>query len=1568
MNCETSYIIEKISESISIDRDTIVLDYGSHADNITKELNKCFGCNVIALDLGGLKSDGPSSNNYCISDGKIKSDITSGLNANIVLVSTSGEYGENIENHLKIIESSLSNKSRIFVFNDDSSCLTMNNNYLWKSLTEKFKLSEFKIISSSNGQENSNNEILLGIYKKNNNKKNNVSGDLKNELYIAAQNYHQIGKIELSILLYEILISNPEVNSDVIHYLGLAKYQVGDYQNGINLMLDSIKLEPNNNDYRNNIAKAYSNMCKYDEAKSHLEHAINNDKNDIKQINDLGKLYLETKDYSEAESLFKRVIDIEPSCAEAFYYLGDLYKTQSKKNLAIRFYKESNILNPDNTSVLNNLGVIFAEYGGHSSANKYFSAVLKINPDDIRAYSDYLFNLNYQSKLNPETVFNKHKEFGDKYDNTASIFEFSKITYEDKKINIGYISPDLYHHSVSYFIESIFNCHNHDRFNIFVYNDSHIHDQMSERLRKTVDVWRETAPLNDEQLAKLIFNDDINILVDLAGHTSRHNRMRVFIMKPAPVQITYLGYPNTTGLSTIDYKITDKWCDPIGEVEQFYTENLLRLEKGFLCYTPQKYCPDINKKSFLSKGHVTFASFNNFTKINVETLSLWVEILKATGESHLILKAKQFSDVATKNSIIEYFEKRGVKKNRLEFIVWFDSYEEHMEYYNRIDIALDTHPYNGTTTTCESLWMGVPVITLAGVTHISRVGVSILKQVGLEEFIAYSPEEYIKIAVTLSKNDKKIIKLNKCLRKIIGSSSLINAKEFTIELEKKYESVYLKNKNDKKIIKYLNKASQLSSLRKYSEAIKYYEQILLLDKNNADVNHAIGVALGFLGDLDKAKKHLDKTLLLQPNNPDAYLNLANIVKAKGCYNDAIIYLVKALELKPNFAEAENSLGLCWNGLGNMVKAVECFNRAIKINPNLYQAYNNLGNAFLGLVKVNDAINAFKMSMHLKSDFYMAHSNYLYALLYQESIDAEKVYVEHANYGKRFDSLKKFNFINEVKSNKRIRVGYLSPDFCRHPVIFFIEAIIANHNHQKFEIYAYDDTHSPDEMTKRIETRVDKWRRIKGLDDEDVINIIKNDRIDILIDLAGHTGNNRLQIFGKKPAPIQVSYLGYPHSTGLPMMDYRITDKYADPNGYTEQYHSEKLIRLPDCFLCYQAPDNHPDISPLPMIVNSYITFGSFNNFTKVNTYILGLWAELLLVVPKSRLIIKAKQLRDNDICQRVKLFFESRGISSERIELIAWFSTYDEHMGFYSKVDIGLDTYPYHGTTTTCEALYMGIPVVTLAGETHLSRVGVSILKQVGLDELVAESAEAYVTKALKLASNVEMLSTIRKELRGKMDSSPLTKGGLFVKNLEKEYLNIWKKWCEKRETMGNENKVKYMRRLHIGGKIIHPDWEILDVIPGEHVNHIGNADDLNQFDNETFDEIYASHVLEHFDFSNGGVNKVLVEWHRILKHGGKLYISVPDMDKLFSLFINNSLNANQKFDIIRMIFGGHVNQHDYHKIGFNKEILSAFLIDTGFKKNEIVERFGIFNDTSDFQYEGVAISLNIIAEKEQEN
>ena len=430
--------------------------------------------------------------------------------------------------------------------------------------------------------------------------------------------------------------------------------------------------------------------------------------------------------------------------------------------------------------------------------------------------------------------------------------------------------------------------------------------------------------------------------------------------------------------------------------------------------------------------------------------------------------------------------------------------------------------------------------------------------------------------------------------------------------------------------------------------------------------------------------------------------------------------------------------------------------------------------------VEEAITFLRLAMAAGPNNYNTHSNLLMAMNYSEQCSQKDIFVESLKWEVLHRIVKSRDVFNcepikqsDYLMDKNIRVGFVSSDFRTHSVSYFFEPLLSCIDRNKFETFCYSDVEKPDVVTERLKSLAGHWVETSSLEDEAIIERIRADRIDILIDLAGHTGGNRLRVFAGHAAPIQATWLGYPNTTGLSTVDFRLTDEIADPSGAADSLNSEKLIRLKNGFICYRPLENAPEIVSSARYTNEHITFGSFNNISKMSPGVIAVWARILRKVRNSRLLLKCHNFADHATAERFIGYFSDFGIAGERIEVRPVVPDTKGHLAVYNEIDIALDTFPYNGTTTTFEALWMGVPVITLSGERHAARVGASILMRLGLPELVASSTNEYINLAERLANEAERLEKMHSSLRGILADSALCDAELFTKEFESALKNM---------------------------------------------------------------------------------------------------------------------------------------------------------------------------------------------------
>lgn len=600
---------------------------------------------------------------------------------------------------------------------------------------------------------------------------------------------------------------------------------------------------------------------------------------------------------------------------------------------------------------------------------------------------------------------------------------------------------------------------------------------------------------------------------------------------------------------------------------------------------------------------------------------------------------------------------------------------------------------------------------------------------------------------------------------------------------------------------------QFHTQGRYIEAEQCYRQVLAFQPNHVGALQNLGVLAFQVGNNDAAVMLLRKAIEIAPKNPGLYCNIGDVYAALRQADLAIDAYQTAIRIDPELATAYNNIGIVYSRMGRVAESIGMWQKALSLaqKPNAHgrvlvglggggttmnqnegtllaaAAANNLGNAYLQQLELDKAVESHRRACELNPGYPNARSNLLRDYNHIDGLDPAFLREEHRkwwDYHAR--DMKQLPHTNVRDPNRKLRLGFVSPDFREHSVTHFLLPLFQNIDRSQFDLICYSGVQRPDEFTEMLAKCAADWRNSLTLRDHDLALLVNKDAIDILFDLSGHTSDNRLAIFGYKPAPVQITYLGYPMTTGSPMIDYRIGDPIVDPPGVSDGHYIEKLLRLPRTMWCYRPPVQIP-CEELPPIVRDParpFTFGSFNNSSKMSASTFRLWARVLQAVPDSRLIIKASAMNDENTCNLVLGRFEALGVPRERIASVPQQYHLEKHFDYYSNVDLALDTVPYNGTTTTCEAMWMNVPVLVLAGNMHIARVGASLMTNVGLPQLVAQTEDQFVQIAARYANDIPALTGLRKGLRARLQASPLMDGPAFARDFAAALRTAWAHWC----------------------------------------------------------------------------------------------------------------------------------------------------------------------------------------------
>ncbi len=582
---------------------------------------------------------------------------------------------------------------------------------------------------------------------------------------------------------------------------------------------------------------------------------------------------------------------------------------------------------------------------------------------------------------------------------------------------------------------------------------------------------------------------------------------------------------------------------------------------------------------------------------------------------------------------------------------------------------------------------------------------------------------------------------------------------------------------------HINLGNAMQDLGRLEDAVAGYRKAITLNPDFTEAHNNLGNALKALGRLDEARASLEEAIVLNPELAVAHSNLGSTLRDLGRLDEARASLEEAIALNPELAEAHNNLGTTLKEIGRLDDAADSIQRALSLNPGLPEAHNSLGGIRTDLGEFNEAIDCYKKALAIRPDHPDAANNYLHTLLYLPDLTNEELFdrcrqtaahrPSSAAGPGRDQAPPPAPGASPLAPDERQRIGYLSSDFHDHPLGDIVMPLLGNHDHRQVEIFCYADVIKPDHVTGQFRGHADHWRTINGLTDAEIAAQIRDDGIHVMVYLGGHFDNNHPSVAILRPAPVQVSMHGGTTSA-LDEMDFWLTDSVLHPPGDTGERFTEDLVRLP-AFYIYPKTEGAPPVSKLPAEDNGFITFASFNKPCKTNGTVLDLWSEILLAVPDARLMLKfRKYLSVPSISRKLLDRLESNGVPPERITLVSTDDSFHDHLAHYTQADIALDPFPFNGATTTFQSLWMGVPVISLLGKRFISRAGGSISTHAGLQELVAETPQDYVDKAVALAGDLPRLKDLRATLRQRVGSSSLCDGPGYAANVEKAFLSMW--------------------------------------------------------------------------------------------------------------------------------------------------------------------------------------------------
>ncbi len=1227
-------------------------------------------------------------------------------------------------------------------------------------------------------------------------------------------------------------------NISYYNNLGAVYQAVEKKQEAIDCFQKALEIDPGFLDAKYNLSAVLLNMGESEKAMGYLRETLEvNPENPETHFN-MAVIFKEKRNYEEAEKYFLRAIQLNSRHVEAHYKLGVTYRDQGKVDEAISMYQQTLELKPDHDIAFSRMIHLMQYRCDWKDLARLTPELDRITAEtDYEAVqtAETPFE-NITRHADPELNYRIARSWSLDMQRRVSHLALTHVPPSSKKehVTIGYLSNDFRDHPVGHLIQRLFELHDNDRFRIHAYsfgkNDESV---CRKKIENNCDQFVDIMNMSNPDAAARIKADGVDILVDLMGYTGG-SRLELLAYRPAPIQATYLGFPGTTGADFVDYIVTDKIVTP-DDAAPHYSEKLIRMPH---CYLVTNNVQPVSnhgwkKANFsLPEKSFVYCSFNAFYKIEPVMFETWMRILKRVPGSILWL-----SNTLKKNkaNFKAFMEDMGVDPARVVYAKRLPDKSEHLERLGKADLILDTRIYNGHASCCDALWAGVPVVALTGSHFASRVSTSALLAMNMPELAVDGLEAYEELAVQLAIDREKYIALRTRLIQNRHTAPLFNNLAFTRTLEKGFMQMWENYCSGNKpqpvdlepdtaftavsgggMLAKLDKAAKLHRSGDLNAAETLYREILQVQPNHKDALHLLGVIAHQKGDQNRALDLIQRAIALDSNVHWYYGNLGLALQAVGRFDDAINAYNRALSMKPDFFECHNNLGTAFKDIKEFNKAEACYLKSIEIKPGYAVAHYNLGVLYQQQNKPSKAVQFLESALQLNPEYADACNLLVHQLqqvcawskipVYKSKRDAFTR--RSLQEGKRpaekpFENIiicddpalnyavakawaadseavaakmdVQFSHTSIVKrSSGVIRIGYLSKDFRNHAVGHLIRSLFKTHDRSRFCVncYSYGENDNSD-YRKGIEQDCDVFADIRELKDKQAAERIYNDGVDILVNLMGYTGGeNRLPICAARPAPVQVSWLGFPGTTGANFFDYIITDRIVTPESHLP-YYSEKPVFMPHA---YQINDNRQKIADVAFTRESLglppegVVFCSFSQHYKIEPVMFNTWMNILKRVQNSVLwlILGYEESR-----RRLREAAQSMGVDSQRL-IFAGHISKAEHLARHQIADIALDTRIVNGHTTTSDALWAGVPVITLIGGHFASRVSASLLSAALLPELVVNTIEDYENLAVSLAEDTVRLESVRRKLDESKLSCPLFDTERFVRGLETAYNRMW--------------------------------------------------------------------------------------------------------------------------------------------------------------------------------------------------
>ncbi|WP_169732759.1 BTAD domain-containing putative transcriptional regulator [Azospirillum halopraeferens] len=1040
---------------------------------------------------------------------------------------------------------------------------------------------------------------------------------------------------------------------------------------------------------------------------------------------------------AEAEAAVAAVLALEPLDPVAWTARGELLAGLRRPAAAAACLETALLLRPDDAGALRLLAVV-----REKAAQPWRAVVARLRAarlvPDAAVAAGAILALNL-TDAPPADLLAAARAWAVRYADRPEPPVPVRDPDPERRLRVGYLCEGLLTHDFT----ALPLVENHGpAVEAVVYAASrNLDNPIMDRYRRAAARFVPVADLDNAALAARIAADGIDVLVDGTGFPSPRLRLLALAHRPAPVQV-HFPVMSTTGMAAVDALLVDAALVPPGG-EAAFAETLVRLPIAYH-FDPLMATPDPAPPPVLRRGHITFASFNQFAKVGEAVQEAWARVLTAVPGSRLVVKAMDAAPEAEARLRAVLTGRHGIAADRIEVRGPTASLYDHYAAFRDVDVMLDTFPYCGVTTTAQALWMGVPVVTLAGRRVLDRYGASLLGMVGLDDAAATDRDGYVAAAVRLARSPERLAELRQTLRARMKATPLSDGAAFARSVEAAYRSLWrarCAGRGEETAAALSDRAAGLLEAGRRAEAVAPLHRLLALEPGRAAAWHALAEALtGSPGRLPA--------------------------------------LCRTLALSPDTADVAFALALAWHEHGRPGRAVGLLRRVLADAPARVEGWCVLASAERALGRPGVATVAALRAARVAPADPVAYRSAQVALVYDPALTPAERFEGHRELAARSvpAAAAEFRHANPPDPARRLRVAYLSGDFRDHPVARNLEPVLAAHDREAVEVLCYADVACPDAVTDRFRRLADGWCDAGGLDDAAIAGRMRADGVDVLVTLAGRFDRNRPLVAAHRAAPVQVSFHDVATS-GLAATDALLADPVLAPRGSPERF-VERVFRLPRYYTHAPLPDQ-PEPGPLPALTLGRMTFASFNNPAKTGDGVFDLWARVIAAVPGSRLVLKYKAVyADGGLRRRVLDIAARHGVAEGRVLFPGAAAERADHLALYRGVDLALDPFPFCGSTTTFEALWMGVPVLTLPGDTMVSRWSRSLLEQLDLGRFVAGSEADAIAIARRAAAQPHGLAAVRADLRRRILASSIVDGRRKAYQLERAYRALWRRWC----------------------------------------------------------------------------------------------------------------------------------------------------------------------------------------------